>query len=69
MSRRVLINTIGKVFIDSEFRKKFRTDTDKALANLDLEPKEKTLLKNKRGKILDSARDLNLMYQGENKKR
>jgi|RhiMetdeSRZDD1v2_1073273.scaffolds.fasta_scaffold1367628_1 hypothetical protein len=68
MSRRVLINIIGKVFIDSEFRKKFRTDTDKALANSDLTAKEKTFLKSKRGKILDSARSLNVTYQGENKR-
>ena len=69
MSKRVLINTLGKVFIDSEYRKKFRTETDKALANCDLTPKEKTFLKDNRGKILASAKDLNMIYQGENKKR
>lgn len=36
MSKRVLINILGKVFIDSEYRKKFRTDTDKALLTISI---------------------------------
>jgi hypothetical protein len=70
MSKKVLINIIGKVFTDSDFRKKFRTDIDSTLDPISgLTPKEKIFLKKKRLSVVDFSKALNLSYKGENKRR
>lgn len=70
MSKKVLINTIGKVFTDSKFRSKFNLDVDSTLAVIrGLTPKEKEFLKRKRSVIKECTKSLNMSYHGENKRK
>lgn len=69
MSKRVLMNTIGKAIVDTNFRKKFNFDPDGTIDGLrGLTNGEKEFLKSRARKIRDLSRDLNVRYSGESKR-
>jgi FixJ family two-component response regulator len=68
MSKQDLLNTIGKVFVDKEFRQEFSSNTDQTLDSIaGLTNKEKQILKDMKNDIDLWANKLDIHYTGENK--
>ena len=70
MTKQVLIDTIGKVFVDNGFRNEFNSDPEKAIAGIsDLSDMERQFLKDMAAKIGECTTGLDVSYEGENKTR
>lgn|GEM_PF-2887171 len=70
MAKRSLVNIIGKLFVDDEFREKYFSDSDAALKKLTgLTTKEKNFLKDNEMDIHRWAESLDIKYMGVSKRK
>jgi hypothetical protein len=70
MSNGLVIDTIGRLFIEEDFRDEFNNNRDRALAKISgLTDQEKQFLKEKSNIIRDCTDALVVTYQGGKKKR
>lgn len=70
MSKQTLINTIGRLFIDEDFRNEYYNNRDQTLDGIsDLTKEEKQFLKDMQDSIRECTDTLNIRYEGENKRR
>jgi hypothetical protein len=70
MTKQVLIDTIGRVFVDNDFRNEFNGNPERAISGIsDLSDKEREFLKEMSTKIGECTAGLDLTYEGENKTR
>ena len=71
MTKQKLIDTIGKVFVDNNFRNEFNSNPENAIAGIsDLSDMERQFLKDMAAKIGECTTGLDdLSYEGENKTR
>lgn len=68
MTKRSLVNIIGKLFVDDKFRAKYFSDSDAALKGLTgLTTKEKNFLKDKENDIRRCVDNLDIKFKGDNK--
>jgi hypothetical protein len=69
MAKRSLINLIGKLYVDENFRDKYFSDSDAALKKVTgLTTKEKDFLKDNENDIRQCIDNLDIKYKGENKR-
>jgi hypothetical protein len=70
MSKRSLVNVIGKLFVDESFRKKYFADSSTAQKKLTgLTTKEKNFLNNMGNDIRRCVNTLDIKYKGEQKRK
>jgi hypothetical protein len=69
MSKKDLINTIGRIFVDEQFRTEYFNNTDQTVDSItELTDTEKQFLKSEKNKIRPYVEQLNVRYEGENKR-
>jgi len=69
MTKQILIDTIGRVFVDNDFRNEFNNNTDSTISGISgLSDEEKNFLKSMAVKIGECTVGLNVSYEGENKR-
>lgn len=70
MSKGLIIDTIGRLFVEDDFRNEFNNNSDRTLGKISgLTDKEKQFLKEKANVIRDCTDALAVTYQGGKKKR
>jgi hypothetical protein len=70
MTKQVLIDTIGRIFLDNVFRNEFNSETEKVIAGIpDLSEMERKFLKDMAANIGQCTTGLDVEYEGENKTR
>jgi hypothetical protein len=70
MSKGLVVDTIGRLFIDEDFRNEFNNNRETTLEKISgLTDKEKQFLKEKSNIIRDCTDSLVVTYQGGKKKR
>ena len=69
MSKPTLINTIGRIFVDEDFRNEYYTNRDQTLDSIrDLTNEEKKFLIDMEKSIKECVNTLNISYEGERKR-
>jgi hypothetical protein len=69
MTKQDLVNVIGKLFVDEEFRREYFNNKEQALSNFSgLTPSEKDFLDTKEDDIRGFVNALDIKYKGENKR-
>lgn len=68
MTKAILIDTIGKLFVDDDFRTRFNTNKDEALRSIDLTDEERQFLKDKANIIRECTDQISVSYDGEDKR-
>lgn len=70
MAKQDLIDTIGKVFVDNDFREQFNNNTENTIAGISgLSEEEKKFLGEISVKIGECTSGLSVRYEGENKRK
>jgi hypothetical protein len=70
MTKEDVVNVIGKLFVDEEFRREFINNKEQALRSFPgLTQSEKDFLDTKEDDIQGFVRALDIKYDGENKSR
>jgi hypothetical protein len=70
MAKRSLINLIGKLYVDEKFRDEYFSDSDAALKKVTgLTTKEKDFLKDNENDIRQCIDNLDIKYEGQNKRK
>jgi hypothetical protein len=69
MGRQELLATIGRLFVETQFRTEFFNNTDQAVDSITgLTDAEKQFLKSNKNVIRPSVEQLDIRYEGENKR-
>ena len=69
MSKQTLINTIGRIFVDEDFRNEYYKNRDQTLDGIrDLTNEEKQFLRDMQDSIRECANSLDISYEGERKR-
>ena len=70
MSKQTLINTIGRLFVDEDFRNEYYNNRDQTLDGIrDLTNEEKQFLRDMQDSVRECTDTLNIRYESENKRR
>ncbi len=68
MSKLDLINTVGKLFVDEQFRSDYFNNLDQVLNSIQgLSDKEKQFLRDNNDSIHEAITAMNIRYSGEDK--
>lgn len=69
MTKDILIDTIGKLFVDQDFRNEFNNNMETTIGNISgLNDEEKKFLKDMANKIRECTDALGIRYEGQNKR-
>lgn len=70
MSKQELIDTIGKLFVDEQFRSRYFNNLEQELNSIQgLSNQEKQFLREKNDSIREAITTMNIKYNGEDKRK